>query len=84
MFKKASATDELMSVMQKNLIKNAEGTPHRSLSGAIDLLDSAAEIFENAGMYDLSSRLVDIITEVAGKVTLPSDVSPEELNAKDS
>lgn len=79
MFKTASATDELMSGMEKNLIKTAaSGRQHAQLSRAVDLLDLAARHLEEAGMPEISTKVVDILADVAGRLTTPSE---SEMNA---
>lgn len=80
MFKTASFSDELMSDMEKNLVKNAVDVEQSRLSKAVDLLDAAAKIFEESGMPEYSDQVVTILTDVAGKIVVPSD---EEMNADD-
>lgn len=79
MFKKASATDELMSDMHQNLIKTAAGgRQHAQLTRAVDLLDLAARHLEEGGLPEMSTKVVDILADVAGKLTTPSE---SEMNA---
>lgn len=81
MFKTASFTDELMSDMEKHLVKNAiSGSERHRLSKAVDLLDAAARIFDDAGMPEYSDQVVGILSDVAGKLVVPSE---EEMNADD-
>ncbi len=81
MFKRASAEHEIAQSMNKVLDKLAEETMfHRDeLSKAIDYLDAAAGIFEQAGLEQFSEQLINILTEVAGQVIVDKDT----LNAKD-
>lgn len=81
MFKTASFTDELMSGMENHLVKNAIGGSAKArLSKAVDLLDMAARIFDDAGMPEYSDQVLTILSEVAGKLVVPSQ---EEMNADD-
>jgi hypothetical protein len=81
LFKQASVTDELMSGMETQLVKNAIGESAKArLSKAVDLLDAAARIFEDAGMPEYSDQVVSILSEVAGKLVVPSE---NEWNADD-
>lgn len=84
MFKSASSEDELFQGMWSNLKKNAEEySPKHQISRAIDLLDEAAKIFEQAGMEDLSDQVVEVLNKCVEDANLVPFPEVDKLNAKD-
>jgi hypothetical protein len=68
MFKQASFENEIYGSMEKTLIKNQVEERHGidKLARAIDLLNTAASIFENAEMYSEAEEIVEVISSLAG------------------
>jgi hypothetical protein len=71
MFKLGSFEEEIYASMEKQLIANqVESTKGFSkLARAADLLNTAAEIFEQAGMVTESEEVVNIIQNLASELS---------------
>lgn len=69
MFKNASCTDEVLQSMEKNLIANKteEKFVFNKLAKTINYLNSAASIFERAGMYAEAEAIVKVIESLGSK-----------------
>lgn len=68
MFKNASFTDEIYRSMEKQLVSNQLENQHgfKRLAQAAELLNKAAEIFENAGMTDTADDITELLQDLAG------------------
>jgi hypothetical protein len=69
MFKKASFEDEIYRSMEQTLVKNQVENTHgfQKLAQAVECLNAAAEIFEQAGMSDTAvdiTQVLESLTEV--------------------
>lgn len=68
MFKSSSFEDEIFRSMEKTLasaqVENKYG--FNKLAKAADLLNTAAEIFDNAGMHAESEEITEILEGLAG------------------
>lgn len=65
MIKKSVFEEELIAGMQKELIKNASNQETENLGRAVDYLNSAIEIFEDAGMSTHANQILNIISKIA-------------------
>lgn len=67
MFKSASAADELLQSMEKNLVGNQVETKYgfSKLAKAADLLNTAASIFEQAGMHEEAEGVTQVLQDLA-------------------
>jgi hypothetical protein len=67
MFKTASVESELLRSMEQNLVKSQVETEHgfNKLAQAIDLLSSAAAIFDEAGMHQEADSVTEILQGLA-------------------
>lgn len=70
MFKQASLEDEIYRSMEKQLVSNQVEDTHgiRKLAQAVDCLNAAAEIFEQADMSETATDITQVLeslTEVA-------------------
>ncbi len=63
MFKFGSCSQELMDTMEKSLIVNAMEKNHKftKLAKAAEYLNTAANIFDNAGMTEEAAELTAIL-----------------------
>lgn len=70
MFKYGSAESEIISSMEKKLVSMQVDEKHgfSKLARAADYLNAAAELFDNAGMYDQSSEITEVLQELANKL----------------
>ena len=71
MFKQAgSVEDEIYRSMESTLVKNQVEDRHglNKLAKAADLLSLAAEIFDQAGMYQESAEITEILKSLSGDV----------------
>jgi len=77
MFKQASFADEIYRSMESSLVKSQTEEKHgfSKLDKAIDLLNTAASIFESAHMYSEA----DEVTAVLKSLTT---LEEEEINEK--
>jgi hypothetical protein len=69
MIKKSVFEDELIAGMQSNLI----GQETHKLSLAVDYLNSAVEILEEAGLTNYADQILDILLKTAIKHQRPAD-----------
>lgn len=67
MFKQSSFEDEIYRSMEKSLVKNQTENTHgfNKLAKAIDLLNTAAQIFEEACMTDEADDVSNILEDLA-------------------
>ena len=67
MFKQGSFEDELYRSMEKTLVKNQTENRHgfNKLAQATDFLNTAADIFERAGMHKESEEVLKILQSLA-------------------
>lgn len=63
MFKDASFEDEIYRSMEKNLVSTQVENTHgfKRLAQAVDYLNAAAEIFEQAGMSEQASEITEVL-----------------------
>lgn len=78
MIKKSVFEDELIAGMQKELIKNATNQATDNLGKAVDFLNSAIEIFEDAGLNVQADQVLKIISKIGNK----SDCHTKELTSE--
>lgn len=79
MFKCGSIENELMQSMEKQLFANQVEEQHKfnKLEKAIDYLNAAANIFEQAGFYKEAEEVTDVIKDMASKKD--NDVWEDEM-----
>lgn len=67
MFKQKDFSDEIYQHMEKRLVSNQVEDIHglNKLAKATDLLNTAATIFEQAGMYEESDEIIKILQDFA-------------------
>lgn len=67
MFKQSSFEDELYRSMEKTIVKNQTENKHgfNKLAQAADLLNTAADIFDRAGMYKESKEVTKVLQSMA-------------------
>ncbi len=65
MIKKSVFEEELIAGMQKELIKTASNQETENLGKAVDYLNSAIEIFEDAGLSTQANQVLKIISKIA-------------------
>ena len=67
MFKMASFEEELYRSMEKNLVSNQTENVYgfKKLAQAIDDLNAAAHIFEQAGMSDQAAQITEVLQELS-------------------
>jgi hypothetical protein len=65
MIKKSVFEEELIAGMQRELIKTASNQETENLGKAVDYLNSAIEIFEDAGMKVQADQVLKIISKMA-------------------
>jgi hypothetical protein len=70
MFKIGSFEDEICSSMEKQLVSNQLEHIHgfNKLAKAAEYLNSAAAIFEQAGMHQTSDDIIELLQQWAGSV----------------
>jgi len=70
MFKQGSFEDEIYRSMEKSLVKNQVEDRHGfdKLAKAADLLSTAAEIFDKAGMFQESDEIAEILKSLSKDV----------------
>ena len=70
MFKQGSVEDEIYRSMETTLVKNQTENVHgiQKLAKAVDLLNTAAEIFDQAGMNEESRQITEILRNLAKDV----------------
>ena len=67
MIKKSVFEEELIAGMQKELIKTASNQETENLGKAVDYLNSAIEIFEDAGLSAQANQVLKIISKIAAE-----------------
>jgi hypothetical protein len=67
MIKKSVFEEELIAGMQKELVKNATNQATNNLGKAVDCLNSAIEIFEEAGLNIQANQILKIISKIANE-----------------
>ena len=67
MFKLGSFEDEIYRSMERSLVKNQTEDKYgfNKLAKAADLLSTAASIFDEAGMYEESSDIINILQNLS-------------------
>ena len=70
MFKSANVEDEIYRSMEASLVKNQTENLHgfNKLAKAVDLLNTAAAIFEQAGMITEAQEITNILHKLAQDV----------------
>jgi acid phosphatase family membrane protein YuiD len=70
MFKQGSFEDEIFRSMETSLVKSQTENKHgfNKLAKAADLLNEAAAIFDNAGMYQESGEIAEILQHLSEDV----------------
>lgn len=66
MIKKSVFEEELIAGMQKELVKNASNQD-KDLGKAVDYLNSAIDIFEDAGLNTQANQVLNIISKIAAE-----------------
>jgi len=71
MFKKASFEEEIYSSMEKQLVSNQLEDKHgfSKMAKAIDCLNAAAEIFEQAGMPKQTAEITEVLHGLVEKLS---------------
>lgn len=71
MFKYGSVEDELYHSMEKTLIANQVEDTHgfSKLAKAADYLNAAAQMFDNAGMYQQAAEITEVLQELAAELS---------------
>ena len=67
MFKYGSFESEIYRAMEKQLVAKQVEDTHglNKLAKAADYLDSAAELFENAGMHSQAAEVTEVLRKLA-------------------
>lgn len=65
MIKKSVHEDDLIAGMQRNLISKDQEEAVSNLTKAVELLNSAAEILDNANLTVQSDRIMDLLLKIA-------------------
>jgi len=70
MFKRGSAENEIFQAMEKNLVSNQVETKHgfNKLAKAADLLNTAAAIFDQAGMREEADGVTEVLQDLANSL----------------
>jgi len=84
MFKQGSFEDELYRSMEKTLVKNQTENRHgfNKLAKATDLLNTAADIFDRAGMRKESEEVTKVLRSVAIDQLISEAFSLSDLMSK--
>jgi hypothetical protein len=84
MFKQASFEDEIYRSMEKTLVKTQTETKHgfNKLAKAADLLNTAADIFDKAGMYKESKEVTKVLQSLAIDQLISEAFSLSDLMSK--
>lgn len=84
MFKQGSFESEIFHSMEKSLVKNQTETKHgfNKLAKAADLLNSAAVIFDQAGMYKESEEVTKVLQSMAVEQLVSEAFSLEDFMSK--
>jgi len=67
LFKQATFEDEIYRSMEKQLVANQTESKHgfKRLAQAIDLLNTAAEIFDQAGMSERAEEVTEVLQDLS-------------------
>jgi hypothetical protein len=70
MFKKASFEEEIYQAMEKTLVVNQVENNYgfNKLAQAAECLHNAAEIFDQAGMHDTATEVMDVLQQLSEAV----------------
>lgn len=84
MFKQSSFEDEIYRSMEKSLVKNQTENRHGfdKLAKAADLLNTAADIFDDAGMYKESKEITKVLQSMAVEQLVSEAFSLEDFMSK--
>jgi hypothetical protein len=77
MINKKVLENEILLGMHKELVKNATNKDKDNLSQAVDYLNSAIDIFEDAGMKVQADKILNILRKIANE-----DHHTKGLNSK--
>lgn len=71
MFKQASNIEELVGAMEKNLISNniEKSYNFNKIAKALDLLNKAAEIFDDHGFSDEAKMVEDLLIDINDQIS---------------
>lgn len=85
MFKQSSFEKEIYQSMEKALVKNQseQQSELNKISRAIDNLNAAAEIFENAGMIEPASDITEVLQSLAMEQLTSKAFSVSDLSGLD-
>ena len=84
MYKQSSFEDELYRSMEKTLVKNQTEDTHgfQKLAQAADLLNTAADIFDRAGMHKESKEVTKVLQSMAVEQLVSEAFSLSDLMSK--
>ena len=71
MFKQSNFENEILQSMEKSLVANQseESNGFNKLAKAVDCLNNAATLFDQAGMHEAASELTNVIKSLASKLS---------------
>ena len=71
MFKRGSTENEIFQSMSKSLVSSQVENKHgfAKLAKAVDLLSSAAEAFDSAGMRDEAESITEVLHSLANTLS---------------
>lgn len=71
MFKTGGVGDEIFQSMEKQLVSNQLEDKHgfNKLTKAVDYLNAAASIFEQAGMHKEASEITEVLQDLAKQLS---------------
>lgn len=84
MYKQGSFEDEIYRSMESTLVKNQTENKHgfNKLAKAADLLNTAADIFDDAGMYEESKEITKVLRSMAVDQLISEAFSLEDFMSK--
>ena len=84
MYKQGSFEDEIFRSMETSLVKNQTENKHgfNKLAKAADLLNEAASIFDDAGMYEESKEVTEVLQSMAVDQLVSEAFSLEDFMSK--
>ena len=84
MFKQGSFEDEIYRSMESSLVKNQTENRHgfNKLAKAADLLNTAADIFDEAGMYEESKEVTKVLQSMAVEQLVSEAFSLDDFMSK--
>lgn len=84
MYKQGSFEDEIYRSMEKTLVKNQTENKHgfTRLAKAADLLNTAANIFDDVGMYEESREITKVLRSMAVDQLISEAFSLEDFMSK--